>query len=118
MKKLIGDTEDDLRDTFFLRELLLEIARSVEFAEAHAQDTLYGLNLFKLAMSDKEHFVKKCALKPFSWASILQRTGVKAVFFCDGVGDLVIADSCCPTLPCRKQYLAVDIDCLKETQQT
>ena len=52
-------------------------------------------------------------MKPFSWGSILQRTVVKAVLFCDGVGDLIAADSCCPTLPCRKQYLAVDIDCLK-----
>ena len=48
---------------------------------------------------------------------LFQRTGVKAMLFCDGVGDLMAADSCCPTLPYGKQYLAVDIDCLKEPEQ-
>lgn len=56
-----------LETIFFLRELLLDIAQNVELAEAHAQqqnkaslarlfqDKLYGLELFKLAMSDNEH---------------------------------------------------------------
>lgn len=37
--------------------------------------------------------------------------------FVMGSGDLMAADSCCPTLPYGKQYLAVDIDCLKEPGQ-
>ena len=126
LKRLVGDTDNySMKNAFFLRELLLDISSNVEFAEAHVkpqnkaslrrlfQDTLYGLDFFKLAMNDKEHYIKRCNLKLFSWVSILQRTGVKAVLFCDGVGDVVVADSCCPTLPCGNQYVAIVLDCLK-----
>lgn len=126
LKRFIVDTANDtIRNTSFLRGLLLDMARNVEFVEAHAQqqnkasparlfkDTIYGLDLFKLAMGDKEHFVKRCNLKPFGWASLVQRVGIRAVLFCDGVGDLIVADSCCSTLPLGNQYVAVALDCLK-----
>ena len=35
------------------------------------------------------------------------------MLFCDGVGDVVVADTCCPTLPCGNQYIAIVLDCLK-----
>ncbi|KAJ4161615.1 uncharacterized protein LMH87_007645 [Akanthomyces muscarius] len=137
LRRLLDDGDGDRaeRNTFRLRELLYDLAQGLEWAEGQArhqhrwsparllgEDTIYGLEFYKLTMRDKEHHVKQCPVRrPHGgWVQLLNNGAIKGVLFCKGLGEVIVRDSTCPfcrNVPREHNYLAAVISCLEYLTQ-
>ena len=80
------------------------------------RDTIYGLELSNLALRHDHYNVEKHRLHhKAAWINFLQKKIVHGSVFCNGLGDVLVANSCppCMTLPCDQSYLAMAVTCLE-----
>ncbi|KAK8851752.1 ankyrin repeat-containing domain protein [Apiospora arundinis] len=125
------DNDESNANIFRLRELLHQLAIFLDWAETQAlcqsiwdprrlsgADTIYGLDFYKLAMRHRVHDLKKYQVKrPHGkWVDLLNDGMIKGVIFCEGLGDVIICDSACPScrmVPPHHNYLAAVVSCLE-----
>jgi hypothetical protein len=123
------DKEEADKSTFRLKELFCDLAQGLEWAEEHARrqhklrfrEKIYGLELYKLALRDKDHHVKECRIDNThgGWVKLLDKEVIKGVVFYKGLGDVIVCDSAskrcsrCSSIPQGYSYLAALISCLE-----
>lgn len=133
LRRLLDDREGDkaTKNAFQLRQVLSALAQGLSWVEEKfrrqhklslsklfGEDTIYGLEFYKLTMRDKDHYVKQCSVKrPHGdWVQLLDKGAIKGVVFCKGLGDVIVSNSACPSckaLPRDHSYLAAVISCLE-----